>query len=204
MAEVELSRRERKKEETKERIFKAAFALFKRQGVDATTVDEICEKADVAKGTFFNYFPHKEAVFGYLGEEWFAQAEGESAEILAHQGKVGPQLIAMFAELATFYEDEPSLAKYVLGEWMQNQHTGLDEMCERWDELALRLIKKLQTNGELRSDEPAERLARVMQDIHQGAILEYVASPKPPYSLKNELRRRLTLAIEGLAPRGGK
>jgi hypothetical protein len=41
MTDVELSRRERKKEETKERIFKAAFALFKRQGVEATTVEEI-------------------------------------------------------------------------------------------------------------------------------------------------------------------
>src|SRR6266567_2055694 len=85
-AEPEVSRRERKKEKTKERIFKAAFALFKHQGVEATTVDEICEKADVAKGTFFNYFPHKEAVFGYLGEDWFAQAEEESAAILARPG----------------------------------------------------------------------------------------------------------------------
>jgi len=204
MTEVELSRRERKKEETKERICKAAFALFKRQGVEATTVDEICEKADVAKGTFFNYFPHKEAVFGYLGEEWFAQAQAESVEILKRPGKVGPHLIALFSELASFHEQEPALAKYVVSEWMENDHTGLDEMCRRWDELALQLIKKLQTNGELRPDEPTERLTRILQDIHQGTILEYVASPEPPFPLKDELRRRLTLAIEGLAPRGGK
>ncbi len=176
-AEPEVSRRERKKEATKERIFKAAFALFKQQGVDATTVEEICEKADVAKGTFFNYFPHKEAVFGYLGEDWFAQAEEGSAAILAKPGRVGPQLIAMFSELAAFYEEEPALARYVMDEWMRNQHTGTDEMCQRWDDLAV---------------------------VHQGTILEYVASPKSPFPLRKELRRRLTLAIEGLAPRGGK
>jgi TetR/AcrR family transcriptional regulator, cholesterol catabolism regulator len=204
MTEVELSRRERKKEETKERIFNAAFALFKRQGVEATTVDEICGKADVAKGTFFNYFPHKEAVFGYLAEDWFAQAEAESAEILARPGRVGPQLITMFSELAAFYEDEPALARYVLTEWMRNQHTGVDETCMRWDDLALRLVRKLQGNGELRADEDAERLTSVLQCVHQGTILEYVASPKPPFALRTELRRRLTLAIEGLAPRGGK
>jgi len=182
MTEVELSRRERKKEETKERIFKAAFALFKRQGVDATTVDEICDKADVAKGTFFNYFPHKEAVFGYLAEQWFDQAEAESAAILAKPGRVGPQLINMFAELGAFYEEEPALAKYVLGEWMQNQHTGEDEMCKQWDQLALRLIEKLQSSGEMRKDEPAERLAGVLGCVHQGTVLEYVESPKPPFS----------------------
>jgi AcrR family transcriptional regulator len=86
MTEVEQSRRERKKEETKDRIFKAAFALFKRQGVEATTIDEICAKADVAKGTFFNYFPPKEAVFGYLAD-WFAQAEAESAQSLRPTGR---------------------------------------------------------------------------------------------------------------------
>jgi TetR/AcrR family transcriptional regulator, cholesterol catabolism regulator len=204
MTEVEQSRRERKKEETKDRIFNAAFALFKRQGVEATTIDEICDKADVAKGTFFNYFPHKEAVFGYLAEDWFAQAEAESETILARPGPVGPQLIAMFSELAAFYEEEPALARYVLQEWMQNQHGEDDEMCRHWDDLALRLIRKLQANGELRTDETAERLAGVIQCVHQGTILEFVESPEPPFPLKSELRRRLTLAIEGLAPRGGK
>ncbi|HUL03357.1 MAG TPA: TetR/AcrR family transcriptional regulator [Gemmatimonadales bacterium] len=204
MTEVELSRRERKKEATKDRIFKAAFALFKRQGVEATTVDEICEKADIAKGTFFNYFPRKEAVFGYLAEDWFAQAEEESAAIVARPGRVGPQLITMFSELAAFYEEEPALAKYVLDEWMQRQHNEDDELCKQWDDLALRLIQKLQANGELRKDEAAERLAGVLHCVHQGTILEFVATPKPPFPLRTELRRRLMLAIEGLAPRGGK
>ena len=203
MTEVQLSRRERKKEETKERIFKAAFALFKRQGVDATTVDEICGKADVAKGTFFNYFPRKEAVFGYLAEDWFARAQEESAEILSRPGRVGPQLIAMFAEFAAFYEQEPALARYVLDEWMCNQHTGTDEMCEAWDDLAVRVTRKLQANGELRPDEDATRLAHVLHCVHQGTILEYVASPKPPFPLRKELVRRLTLAIAGLASPGG-
>src|SRR5215510_2716339 len=162
MTEVELSRRERKKEATKERIFKAAFALFKRQGVEATTVDEICEKADVAKGTFFNYFPRKEAVFGYLAEEWFAQAETEYAAIVAKPGPVGTQLITMFSELAAFYEEEPALAKYVLDDWMQRQHHEDDVLCKQWDDLALRLIQKLQGTGELRKDETAERLAGVL------------------------------------------
>ncbi len=204
MTEAELTRRERKKGETKERIFNAALNLFKQRGFEQTTIDEITEKADVAKGTFFNYFPHKEAVFGYLSEDWLGHAEQESADILSRPGRVGPQLIKMFSELAAFYEQEPALAKYVVEEWMRNQHTGADDMCLRWDDLGLRLIRKLQANGELRADEAPERLLGVIHGVHQGTILEYVASPKPPFPLRDELRRRLTLAIEGLAPRGGK
>ena len=54
-----LGRRERKKLETRQRISTAAFALFVERGYEATTVEAIAERADVAKGTVFNYFPQK-------------------------------------------------------------------------------------------------------------------------------------------------
>jgi AcrR family transcriptional regulator len=52
-----LSRRERKKLKTRQALFMAALSLFRGKGHAATTVEEITEKADVAKGTFCNYFP---------------------------------------------------------------------------------------------------------------------------------------------------
>lgn len=203
MTQVELTRRERKKEATKEAIFRAAFALFKQKGVEATTVEEICEKADVAKGTFFNHFPRKEAVFAYLSEDWLAQAEEQAEAIMARPGRVGPEITAMFTEFAAFYENEPALAKYVVAEWMRNQYSGTDELCLRWDDLTLRVIRKLQENGELRTDQDADRLSAVIHTVYQGTLLEYVASPTPPFPLRDELRRRLTLTIEGLARHEG-
>ncbi|AHF79492.1 TetR/AcrR family transcriptional regulator [Thermococcus paralvinellae] len=46
--------------DTRERILKAARELFAEKGYDKTTVDEIVERAGVAKGTFYNYFRSKE------------------------------------------------------------------------------------------------------------------------------------------------
>lgn len=37
-------------------LIEAATRLFAKQGVDATTIDEIVDLAGVAKGTFYNYF----------------------------------------------------------------------------------------------------------------------------------------------------
>ena len=54
-----LSRHERRKRETRDRIREAAAELFGEQGVEATKVVEICERADVAHQTFFNHFPRK-------------------------------------------------------------------------------------------------------------------------------------------------
>lgn len=59
---TEMSRRERKKKETREKIYSNAMQLFRMQGFTATSVDQITQRADVGKGTFYNYFSTKEAV----------------------------------------------------------------------------------------------------------------------------------------------
>lgn len=61
-----LSRRERKKRETRLALLEAALILLREKGYDQTTVEEITEQADVAKATFFNYFPSKQALASEL------------------------------------------------------------------------------------------------------------------------------------------
>jgi len=56
------SRRERKKRETRQRLLRCAWRLFRERGYSHTTVKDITEAADVGKGTFFNYFATKEAI----------------------------------------------------------------------------------------------------------------------------------------------
>jgi hypothetical protein len=56
---AELGRRERRKLEVRARIREAGVALFDARGIQATTVQDICERADVAQKTFFNHFPSR-------------------------------------------------------------------------------------------------------------------------------------------------
>jgi len=55
-------RRSRKKRQTRLAIEDAAMSLFVEQGYEATTVEEITERADVSTTTFFRYFPSKAEV----------------------------------------------------------------------------------------------------------------------------------------------
>ncbi|MFC2153208.1 TetR/AcrR family transcriptional regulator [Actinomycetota bacterium] len=54
--------RERKRQRTKERIQDEAFALVRRDGFDATTIEAIAEAAEVSPSTVYRYFGTKEGV----------------------------------------------------------------------------------------------------------------------------------------------
>jgi AcrR family transcriptional regulator len=87
-------RRERRKQELHDRLRDTARALFDQKGFEATTVDEICARADVAQKTFFNHFPTKHHVVreiaeGFLDElgmlvEEARKQPGTTAQRIAH------------------------------------------------------------------------------------------------------------------------
>lgn len=69
MSEIEapLGRREKRKQEIRTRIEEAAYRLFRRQGIEDTSIEQICIEADVARRTFYGHFPNKHALLGGLG-----------------------------------------------------------------------------------------------------------------------------------------
>jgi AcrR family transcriptional regulator len=62
--------RERKKEQTRQRIAETAHRLFGEHGFDEVTVAQVAREAEVAEATVFNYFSTKEALY-YSGLETF-------------------------------------------------------------------------------------------------------------------------------------
>lgn len=58
-----MSLREKKKIETKNRIFEVSRKLFKEKGFENTTIDEITKEAGIAKGTFLIISQQKNPLF---------------------------------------------------------------------------------------------------------------------------------------------
>ncbi|HEY1263842.1 MAG TPA: helix-turn-helix domain-containing protein [Terriglobales bacterium] len=86
----EIGRRERRRIETREKLYRTAMDLFARRGFSQTTTEDITEAADVGQGTFFNYFPTKAHVMLALSEKQLekisaAVAEAEAGAVPMHQ-----------------------------------------------------------------------------------------------------------------------
>lgn len=92
-------RRERRKRATRQALLDAALALFGERGVYLTRVEDVTERADVAKGAFYNYFDSKTALVAAL--------VAESAELLDEEylrGAPAPGLAARLEAVALAHE----------------------------------------------------------------------------------------------------
>jgi AcrR family transcriptional regulator len=69
-----------KMREVKDRIFRAAIELFKEQGYENTSIEQITKKANVSKGTFFTHFPSKNSIFSAVGKILLNYMEEDSTD----------------------------------------------------------------------------------------------------------------------------
>jgi AcrR family transcriptional regulator len=207
MTEI-VSRRERKKEETRHRIFHAAIDLFRERGFENTTVDEITEKADVAKGTFFNYFHRKEAVLAYLSETRLQAIEENAAAMLADPRPAPEKLFAFYSTAASGYEESYDLARFVLIELMRRAFTPEENLGPRWHAIVNGLVEQGQENGTLRRDVDVRRVEALLTSIYYATLYEWACclekgcphGSTERFALQPELRMRFDLAMEGVAP----
>ena len=80
------SRRDDQTRETKRRLIGAAVALVSEVGWRRTTVEQIAERAGVAKGTFFVHFKAKEEVVLSLVNLQIAAANAARDAVVARGG----------------------------------------------------------------------------------------------------------------------
>jgi len=94
------SRRGRRRQELRLRIVEAAVALFDEQGFEATKVSEICERADVANKTFFNYFPTKSDLLREIAQGALDEFLAEIEAARRVSGGTRERLRALFERIA--------------------------------------------------------------------------------------------------------
>ncbi|MEU8224055.1 helix-turn-helix domain-containing protein [Kribbella sp. NPDC048915] len=191
----ELSRRERKKRQTRQAISDVATALFLERGFDAVTVAEVARAADVAVQTVFNHFPAKEDLFFDEPEWWMGPAraireaprEADPVEVLEAQYRASTRERLKVGHLATWkqfvrtIEGSPALRarRSFNAEQLEQRLTeALEERAP--DHLRNRLIAALYAAAQKVLE---ERLMAVLPDN---------ATPEQLAQAQTELERAIT------------
>jgi AcrR family transcriptional regulator len=153
--------RERKKARTRAAIQSEALRLFREQGYDATTIDQIADAAEFSPSTFFRYFPSKEDVVMY--------DDLDPAMIAAYRAQppdVSP-IAALRAAMRTVFTDLPADQLRDMGDRF-NLMRGVPELRNR-------MLSEFVRNIDLGAELLAERLQRSASDrqvrIVAGALI---------------------------------
>jgi len=192
-------RRERRRAEIRERLFRAALKLFAERGYLQTTVEDITEAADVGKGTFFNYFPTKEHVLATFGSERIAIIERARKEV--EKEPALPVLRRMARDLARSGE-RPGLLRaiYAAHASCEPVRAELHKRLLIARRLTTEIYEIAQERGEVRRDIPAAELARLTQLILLGITLAW--SMNPESSLHDATTRVWDIWLPSLAAEG--
>ena len=197
-------RRERKRAETRERIFRAALALFVERGFAATTVEDITEAADVGKGTFFNYFPSKEHVLAAFPEMQVGKLKGVVAGLRETRQSIREVMRSLVHKLAEEPGRSPALVRAILGANLSSAPVRalvLGHMKRGWAALG-EMYALGQRRGEVRRDVTPLQLAQATHQMFFGTLLLWAIEPSE--TLRDRLEHAFELFWPGIRAAGAR
>ena len=195
-------RRQRRSAELRERVFRAALALFARKGFNETTVEDITNAADVGKGTFFNYFPSKDHILLGFAEMQLAKLQ-DAVEEAQRTDQPMPQFLrALGTRMTQEPIRNPAIIRTLLQAYLSSASPIRKAMLELQDRvLALhsQMISLGQQRGEIRADLPAIEIAQVFRQTVFGTLLLWCLHGDA--TLHARIEEAFEVLWSGLAPR---
>jgi AcrR family transcriptional regulator len=196
-----MTRSTAKREERRQQILACARDAFAELGYQAVTVDDVVERASIARGTFYLYFDDKRAVLDALVDDFLGRILGCIVGIdIAHAADSPREQLRQNVErIARLALSEPAMLKVAL-----RDATGLDPAYDAkihsfYEALRTLISESLaegQENGIVREGDRA-----VMVSIGLGGLKELVldavtgALDRSPEALVDELMRFLDYGL---------
>jgi TetR/AcrR family transcriptional regulator, repressor for uid operon len=166
--------------ERQEAIRQAAYGCFRDKGYHETSVDAVCGAADISKGSFYWYYPSKQAVFVDILETWARQVMDEvlqqferavtrddyvSALTHALQREVhrGRSIVPLWLEFTAHARREPEIQE-ALARFYSRARIAIVEMLRPF-------------TGAWLSEEEVRGIAAAIFGAYAGLVMQDLADP---------------------------
>jgi len=170
------SLRERKNVEVKQALFTAAMELFRENGFEKTSVQEIAERAGYSRATYFNHFGTKRSVLRHYGQdlqERMAQSLVEATPESSPLERLQEVLFAMAREADRHADDLKLIYRHSLSDpdYLARPTPARQGVLE----MVCALVVEAQQGEWIRGDLPAKVIAFHILSLYNGAVLAVVS-----------------------------
>ncbi|MCH4090131.1 TetR/AcrR family transcriptional regulator [Acetobacter sp.] len=191
-----------KKKNTREILIEEGLKAFLMNGFDGIGIQPILRNAGVTKGSFYNFFPSKEAYALEVIDAYSFRYEELRLRIFACDISPLNQLWRYFEELETEIKQAQEVAGCLYGVLSQTSTPHNEVLRNRvkvafanWQEQLTILLEEAKTVGELEAEVNTTDLAGAIIDAYEGAVVRVRAEGdmKP-------MRRFRELTLQRLVP----
>jgi len=192
------------KEKRQAELLETAIEVFAGRGYQATTMDEIAERAGVSKGMLYIYFKNKETLFGAVFR-WYGQIISETMESaisgIDNEIEQLQRIASAWGQIAVEHRDYVPLfldfwaAASVKG--MRSDYADdLAHMYEEYRTLIIEIIERGKKNGRFKQDADARAAAYLLVGGMDGIFIQSWLSQ--PQGLDEIIKQSMRMLLDGI------
>lgn len=183
-----------RKEMCKKELVKAAYQLFITKGYENTTIDEIIEKAKVAKGTYYYHFENKEQILEEVVNLMIDQSVKRARQVSKCNLKLEEKLINTILALRVMPDEQ------IVQDTIHNPENIVlhkktnDKIVEVATPIITEIVKEAKENGIFNCDDNIEERVKMSlilsnemfdhNDISEASILVFIDTLESIYGAK--------------------
>lgn len=202
----QLNRRERSKLDKLERIRKAAAALFKKKGYEATTTQAVADAADIGSGTLFFYARTKEDLLHIVMANDLLEIVDDVAHEPASDAGLPEQAMRLFAPLLKYHARDKDLSRFFVREFnLPRRLGGIRPGHPSPAAAILNVLTRQATAGQekslVRRDMKAQDIALALFSLYIMALSHFLMGIMTLEATSTYLRGALRAHFEGVQSR---
>jgi len=196
-------------EHRRKEILTAAREAFARHGYAATTMEEIAAAADISKGSLYNYFQNKDALFEQVLVAYVLGVEEEVEASLAQQSGAAEKIAQLISHWYRRLGGIRDMSRLVLEFWATAAHEEagrisgtLSDLYARWRDRLAEIIAEGIAGGEFSDECNPSIQAALLLGLLDGIEIQTVLGTGVELSpaLEHEMTRQV---LAGLRASGG-
>ena len=189
---------------TRDHLLQVGLRRIFANGYAATGVKEILDDADVPKGSFYHYFPSKEA-FAKEVLELYVRDINERAEKILRNGKAAPlkRLRRFYEELIAVYGPTADISGCMAGnlslemaDHSDSIQSSLRLTFSGWQTGIADILQEAIDRGDLAKSNKPQELAAFLVNSYEGALLRSKAD-RSSKALENFLHFAFNVLLKG-------